>query len=66
MTPSQWSWRFNHEFLEGPVEQLARCRLDRKPLGDLQSRVTLYYGKAHEEFWEDRPKPGEWLWQFRP
>jgi len=65
VTPGQWSWRFDHEFLEGPIERLARCRLDRAPAGP-QSRVTLYYGAAHEQHRVERPRRGDWLWQFRP
>jgi hypothetical protein len=49
------TWRFNKEFLDGPVEQLALCRLDGKPLKQRTSRVTLYYGKAHPEFQEEKP-----------
>ena len=45
VTASAYSWRFAHEFLEGPLEQSARCRLDARPHKALHSRVTLYFGK---------------------
>jgi len=54
-------WRFAHEFLEGPLENLARCRLDERPKHDLHSRATLYFGKAHEEFAEERLGKDHWL-----
>jgi hypothetical protein len=66
ITASAYSWRFAHEFLEGPIEQLARCRLDDRPSQKTHSRITLYYGKAHPEHVEERVRPGDWLWQFRP
>jgi hypothetical protein len=66
VTSSQWSWRFSHDFLTGPVETLARCRLDERPDRALQSRVTLYYGAAHPEHAVERVREGDWLSQFRP
>jgi hypothetical protein len=66
ITASAYSWRFAHEFLEGPVEQHARCRLDARPAAKTHSRVTLYFGKAHPEHYEERVKEGDFLWQFRP
>jgi hypothetical protein len=66
VTSSQWSWRFNHEFLTGAVETLARCRLDERPARLLHSRVTLYYGAAHPEHFVERVREGDWLWQFHP
>lgn len=66
VTTSAWSWRFDHDQLDGPLEQLGRCRLDERPPDDLQTRVTLYKGKAHPEHWEEKPQEGDWLWQFRP
>jgi hypothetical protein len=66
VTASAYSWRFAHEFIEGPVEQAARCRLDTRPTEQLHSRVTLYFGGAHPEHFEERVRPGDWLWQFRP
>lgn len=66
ITASAYSWRFEHDFLEGELEQLARCRLDVDPRATLHSRVTLYYGRAHERFHEERVRPGDFLWQFRP
>lgn len=66
VTPSAWSWRFAHEFLEGPLEALARCRLDARPHKHLHSRATLYFGAAHPEHDEARVRAGDWLDQFRP
>ena len=66
VTTSAWSWRFAHEFLEGGVERYGRCRLDERPAKGLQTRVTLYFGRAHPEHWEERPKKGDWLYQFKP
>jgi hypothetical protein len=60
-----WDWRFSHEFLD-PLERWARCRLDERPAKALHSRVTLYYGRLHPEFREERPRTDDWLWQFRP
>jgi hypothetical protein len=60
-----WDWRFAHDFLE-PLEQLARCRLDERPAKTLHSRVTLYFGRLHPEFGEERPRRGDWLYQFKP
>ncbi|MFL5246992.1 MAG: hypothetical protein ACJ79V_04150 [Myxococcales bacterium] len=52
-------WRFPHEFLEGPLEKLARCRLDERPAYERHTRVTLYLGAGHEEFAEgDHPLSG--------
>ena len=61
-----WSWRFAHDTCEGPLESSARCRLDARPAERLHSRVTLYFGRAHEEHRCERVRPGDWLWQFRP
>ena len=66
VTSSQWSWRFNHEFLDGPLEKLARCRLDERPKRVLHTRATLYYGATHPDHSVERVRPGDWLWQFRP
>ena len=65
VTSGQWSWRYAHDFQEGPLEELARCRLDERPARELHSRVTLYFGAAHEEHFCERVRPGDWLWQFR-
>jgi hypothetical protein len=46
-------WRFAHEFCEGRIEELARCRLDERPQRALHTRVTLYFGAAHERFAEE-------------
>ena len=61
-----WSWRFAHDTCEGALESSARCRLDARPAERLHSRVTLYFGRAHEEHRCERVRPGDWLWQFRP
>jgi hypothetical protein len=60
-----WDWRFGHTFLE-PLERVARCRLDERPSRVLHSRVTLYFGRRHPEFVEERPRAGDWLYQFKP
>jgi hypothetical protein len=65
VTPGAWNWRFAHEFCE-EVERSARCRLDERPLRELHSRVTLYYGARHPEHACERVRPGSWLSQFRP
>lgn len=61
-----WAWRFAHDTCDGPLESSARCRLDARPAARLHSRVTLYFGRAHEEHRCERVRPGDWLWQFRP
>jgi hypothetical protein len=66
VTASAFSWRFAHDFLEGPIEQRARCRLDTRPERQRHSRITLYYGKRHPEHFQEDVRPGEFLWQFRP
>ena len=66
VTPGAWNWRYAHELCDGPLESLARCRLDARPEKALASRVTLYFGKAHSEYHCERVRPGDWLWQFRP
>lgn len=58
-------WRFPHEFCEGPLERLARCRLDERPARALHTRVTLYCGAAHPDFAEERIEPGHFLWPHR-
>jgi hypothetical protein len=44
------TWRFEKEFLDGPLEQRALCRLDEKPRLARATRATLYYGRRHEDF----------------
>ena len=66
VTASAYSWRFAHEFLEGPLAHSARCRLDARPPQALHTRITLYYGAAHPEYAEEVVQRGDWLWQFRP
>ncbi|MDB4985854.1 MAG: hypothetical protein JWN04_1032 [Myxococcaceae bacterium] len=66
VTASAYSWRFAHEFLEGPLEQTARCRLDARPHKQLHSRATLYFGALHPDYHEERVRPGDWLHQFKP
>ena len=65
VTASAYCWRFDHEFLEGPLEQTARCRLDTRPHKQLHSRATLYFGAAHPDHFEERVTPGDWLHQFK-
>lgn len=65
-TPGPYSWRFAHEFLSGPLEAAARCRLDARPQKQRHSRITLYFGGAHPEHHEERVRSGDWLAQFRP
>lgn len=48
------SWRFAHEVLPGPIETRALCRLDARPARERHTRVTLYYGHAHEAHHEQR------------
>ena len=66
VTASAYCWRFAHEFLEGPLERAARCRLDLRPDESLHSRITLYFGAAHPEHHRDTVRKGDWLFQFRP
>jgi hypothetical protein len=58
-------WRFGHEFLEGRLEALARCRLDERPRRTLHTRMTLYAGRAHPDFHEERVGPSHFLWPMR-
>lgn len=43
----QATWRFEKEFLDGPIETRALCRLDGDPRAARATRVTLYYGRRH-------------------
>jgi hypothetical protein len=40
------TWRFDKEFLSGPIETRALCRLDERPRIERHTRVTLYRGAA--------------------
>ena len=60
----EWGWRFAHDFAPARVEKLARSRLDAG--GDRRTQVTIYYGRQHPEFHEERPRPGDWLAEFKP
>jgi hypothetical protein len=40
-------WRSAQDFVEGPVEELAWCRLDERSSEPRRTRVTLYYGARH-------------------
>ena len=40
------TWRYPKEFLEGPIEDRALCRLDARPHAARATRVTLYYGAS--------------------
>lgn len=44
------TWRFEKEFLDGPLEQRALCRLDQHPDAGRATRATLYFGKRHKRF----------------
>lgn len=44
------TWRFEKDFLEGPLETRALCRLDARPRQQRHTRVTLYYGAAHRRW----------------
>ncbi len=66
VTGRQWTWRFHHTFCDPAMESTARCRLDERPGRGLRTRVTLYFGASHPEYFVERPRPGDWLWQFRP
>jgi hypothetical protein len=61
-----WDWRFSHELLDGPLETRARCRLDDRPKQRLHTTVTLYHASLHPDFAVERPRPGDWLYQFKP
>lgn len=43
------TWRYNKEFLAGPLEDRALCRLDSRPALARHTRATLYYGAAHPD-----------------
>ncbi len=60
----EWGWRFAHDFAPAAVEKLARSRLDAG--GARRTRVTVYFGRRHHEFREERPRAGDWLTQFKP
>jgi hypothetical protein len=60
----EWGWRFAHDFAPASVEKLARSRLDAG--GDRRTQITIYRGRLHPEFREERPRPGDWLAQFKP
>ncbi|MEW5852716.1 MAG: hypothetical protein AB2A00_28280 [Myxococcota bacterium] len=48
------TWRFNKDFVFGPLEERALCRLDARPREERHTRVTVYYGRAHPEFHEEK------------
>jgi hypothetical protein len=43
------TWRFNKEFLDGPLEERALCRLDTRPRTERHTRATLYFGARHDD-----------------
>lgn len=43
------TWRYEKDFVDGPVESLALCRLDARPREERHTRVTRYFGKAHPD-----------------
>ena len=42
-------WRSAYDFVEGPVEKLAWCRLDERSSEPRHTRATVYYGGRHPE-----------------
>jgi len=51
------TWRFEKEFLDGPLEAKGLCRLDATPLGPpgtRATRCTLYFGARHRRFGVDK------------
>ncbi len=44
------TWRFEKDFLSGPLEDRALCRLDGDPASARATRCTLYYGKRHKNY----------------
>lgn len=44
------TWRFEKDFMDGPLEERALCRLDAAPDAARATRVTLYYGTRHPRF----------------
>ena len=44
------TWRFEKDFIDGPLESRALCRLDEAPLTTRATRATLYDGRRHELF----------------
>lgn len=46
----QRTWRFEKEFLSGPIEERGLCRLDDDPQRARATRATLYYGARHRRF----------------
>jgi len=59
----EWGWRFAHDFAPD-LDRRARSRLDAGD--DRRTHVTCYFGRRHPDFDEEKPKRGDWLWQFRP
>lgn len=47
------TWRYHKEFLDGPLQDRALCRLDARPSASRATRVTLYYGAAHPDHGRD-------------
>lgn len=41
------TWRYEKDFVEGPLQDAALCRLDARPSAPRATRITLYYGRAH-------------------
>lgn len=44
------TWKYEKEFLDGPLVERALCRLDGKPLQFPATTATLYYGARHPLF----------------
>ena len=60
----EWGWRFAHDFAPAAVERLARSRLDAG--ARRRTQVTIYFGRRHPEYREERPRAGDWLSTFKP
>lgn len=44
------TWKYNKELLDGPIESRAFCRLDGRGAANRRTRVTTYYGRAHDDY----------------
>ena len=60
----EWGWRFAHHFAPTAVERLARSRLDAG--ARRRTQVTVYFGRRHPEYREERPRADDWLRIFKP
>lgn len=44
------TWRYEKDFLDGPLQDRAICRLDARPAAPRATRVTLYFGRADPRY----------------